>query len=72
MQAISQFDQYHPNVLGHRQEHLAIVFHLLFFFGLVFNPAQLGDAIDQNRNFFAKLFFQLFQGDRRVFDDIMQ
>ena len=69
---VGQFDQNHPDVFRHRQKHLAIVFHLLFFFGLILNPAQFGHAVDQSRNLPAKIFFNLLQRHGRVFDDIMQ
>ena len=46
VKSVGQFDQNYPDVFRHRQKHLAIVFHLLFFFGLVLNPAQFGHTVD--------------------------
>ena len=72
MKPVGQFDQNHPDIFRHRQKHLAIVFHLLFFFGLVLNPAQFGHAVDQSRNLAAKILFDLLQRHGGVFNDIMQ
>ena len=72
VEPVRQFDQNHADVLCHRQEHLAVVFHLLFFFGLILDPAQFGDAVNQAGNLPAEFLFNLLQGHRGIFDYIMQ
>ena len=47
VQPVADFDQNHPDVLRHRQEHLAQVLHLLLFLGGILHPGQLGDPLHQ-------------------------
>ncbi len=72
MQAISQFYQYHPNILGHGDKHLAQVFCLSIFFGLEINARKLGDPIYQQSNLFTELPDHILISDNGVFHHIMQ
>ena len=46
MQTVGQFNQDHPDVLGHREKHLAKILRLLFLASAFLKPVQLGDAVD--------------------------
>ena len=59
MQPVRQLDHNDPDILGHGQEHLAVVLQLHFFLGLVLDAAQLGDPVNEHGNFFAKHFLHL-------------
>ncbi len=72
VQAVGEFYQHHADVLGHGQEHLAVIFQLLFFLGFVFDAAQFGDAVDQHGHFLAELLFQFLGGYRRVLHHVVK
>ena len=72
VQPVRQLDQHHPDVLGHGQEHLPVVFHLLFFPGNVFDFPQFGDPVHQHGHFPAENVFHLVQGHFGVFHHIME
>ena len=72
VQPVRQFDQDHPDVLGHGQEHFPVVLHLLFFPGDVFDLSQFGDPVHQHGHFPAEDVLQLVQGHIRIFHHIMQ
>ena len=50
VQPVADFDEDHPDVLGHGHEHLAQVLHLLLFLGDILHPRQLGDPLHQLRH----------------------
>ena len=72
VQAIGQFDEHHTDVIDHGQHHLAQVFGLLFFSRRKVDFADLGDAFDNVRDLLAKFFADIDDGDRGVFDGIVQ
>ena len=47
VQPVADFDENHPDVLGHGHEHLAQVLHLLLFLGGVLHPGQFGHPVHQ-------------------------
>ena len=47
VEPVADLDENHPDVLGHCHEHFAQVLHLLFLFGGILHPGQLGDALHQ-------------------------
>ena len=70
--AVSQFDQYHPDVLHHRHHHFAKVFSLGFLFVRKRQFVQLTDPFDQFGDRIAKGLGQVFFAVMRVFNDIVQ
>jgi hypothetical protein len=47
VETVGNFDQHHPDVLGHGHEHLAQGFHLGLLFGGEVGSGQLGDTFHQ-------------------------
>ena len=47
VRAVGDLDEDDADVLGHRHEHLAQIFHLLLFLARVVDTRELGDALDQ-------------------------
>ena len=72
VQAVGQFDQHNTRVIGHRDEHFAVVFGLGFFFGSDLELRQFGDAVYQGCHIGPKQAFDLLIANAGVFDDIMQ
>ena len=72
VQAVGQLDDDHPNVLGHRQEHLAQVLDLRVFLGLIGDAGQFGDAVDQRGDLVAEILGDLLVGEEGVLDDVVQ
>jgi hypothetical protein len=72
VEAVGQLDQDHPDVRGHRHDHLAVVLGL----GLVARGerdlGQLGDAVDEARDLLAEAVTHLAERGRRVLDGVMQ
>ena len=70
VQAVGEFDDEHPDVLGHRHDHLA---DGLGLGGLpVGHLVELGDAVDQQRDLVAEVGPQLGQRVVGVFDRVVQ
>ena len=72
MQAVGELDDDHADVLGHRQEHLAQVLDLGVFLGLVRNAREFRHAFDQLATSSPNCAGDLFAGDRRILDDVVQ
>ena len=72
VQPVGQLDDDDADIVHHRQQHLAIAFRLAVFGGKEIDLAQLGDAIDAARHFFAEVLLNVGGGDGGVFDDIVQ
>jgi len=72
VQAVGQFDQHHPQILGHGEQHFAEVFRLGDFLALEFQLVDFGHAIDQFGDGFSKFLNDFQLGDATVFHDIMQ
>ena len=70
--AVGEFDEDHAQVAHHRQHHLAEGFRLRLGARLELDLVELGYAVDDFRHGRAELAGQLFLGDRRVFDDVVQ
>ena len=71
VQAVCQFNQNDADILRHRNQHLAQIFDLLLFLGIV-QPAQSCDAIDQISDRFAELLLNLVIPKCGVLNAIMQ
>ena len=72
MQAVSQFNQNHADILRHGHKHLAVVFRQLLFVGLVLDLPELGHPIDDHAHIMTKFTLKIIQGRVRIFHDIMQ
>jgi hypothetical protein len=72
VQTVGQLDQQDADVLGDGQDELAQVLGLTRMFGLQLQLRQLGDALDQLGDLFAKQLADLFLGDRSVLDHVVQ
>ena len=72
VQAVGQLDQQDPHVLGDGQNELAQVLGLTRMLGLKLQPRQLGHALDQDGDLFAKHGGDVVAGGRGVLDHVMQ
>ncbi len=72
MQAVGQFDEQYPPVLGHGDEHLADGGRLLLLFGVELEPVELGDAVDDRGDLVAELLGHPLLGDAGVLDCVVQ
>ena len=70
--AIGQFDQNHPNVARHGQQHFAERFGLAFFAGVEFEFVEFGQTIDQIGHLDAKALDQIGFGDAAVFHRVVK
>ncbi|CAB4933757.1 unannotated protein [freshwater metagenome] len=72
VQAIGKLDHDHANVLGHREDHLAIVLSLGFFARGELDLRELGDTLHQYAHLGTKALLDLVGSRLGVFDDIVQ
>ena len=71
VQAVSQFNDHHTDILAHCQQKLTVRFGHLFFVGLVMNLRDLGVAIHDHGNRRAKKLANIIQSGSGIFNDIM-
>ena len=72
VQAVGKFHHDDADVIGHRQKHLSEILCLLLLLGRERNLADLGDAVDDVRNFGTEKRFDFFEGGQGVFNNIME
>ncbi len=72
MQAIREFNQHYPQVLGHSEEHLAQGLCLLFLLTSILEPRKLRYAVHQFGHAGPKLLCNLRQATLRIFRYVMQ
>ena len=72
VQTVGQLDQDDTDVVHHGQHHLAHVFGLRFFRRGEIDFADLGDAFDDVSDLLAEFGINLVDGDRSVFDRVVQ
>ena len=72
VQAVGELDQEHARVIGNGEQELAEILRLLGVLGDEVEPAELGQAVDQPPDLLAERLVDLFAGDRRVFDRVVQ
>ena len=72
VQAVGELDHDDADILRHGEEHLAVRLELRFFAGLVLDAAEFRDAVDKQRDLFAKhLGHLLFRVDG-ILDHVVQ
>ena len=62
----------HAGVVGDGEQELAEILRLLGVLGDEVEPAELGQAVDQPADLLAERLVDLFAGDRRVFNCVVQ
>ncbi len=71
VETVGELDQDDADVVNHGQEHLAEVLRLTFLARGEGNGADLGDTLDDMRDFGAKQLGDALGRGQRVFDDVM-
>ena len=72
VQPVADLDEHHADVLGHGEEHLAQIFHLLFLGRGIGRAGQLGDAFDEGGDGGAELGGDLLVGGRGVLQAVVE
>ncbi|MNE30745.1 hypothetical protein D3C80_1242770 [compost metagenome] len=72
MQPVRQLNHNYPDILGHGNEHFAVILILLLFLGAEADAFQLGQTIHQHSAGIAKILADLLQRNRCIFHHIMQ
>ena len=72
VQPVCQFDEDHPHVLAHGQEHPAQVLGVVVLLGLILDPAQFGHPGDQKGHLVPELGLDLLHGHPGVLDHVVQ
>ena len=72
VQSVGEFDEYDADVIDHGEHHLAQVFSLRFLARGEIDLADLGDAFDDVRDLLTKFFADVDDGDRGVFDGVVE
>ena len=72
MQPVGELDQDYPDVLRHRQEHLAEALGLELLARLELDLVELGDAVDHIGDGLAERALDLDLGDAGVLHDVME
>ena len=68
----ASFDQHHPHIVNHRQQHLANIFGLLFLARNITDMSYLGEAFNQMGHLFAKVIANGIGIGQRVLDHVMK
>ena len=72
VQTVSELDEQHPDVLGHRQYELAKILGLFRLIGLQLDARQLGHAVDEPADFRAEQPLDVVEGGDCVLDRVVQ
>lgn len=72
VQAVRELDHDDADVLGHREEHLAIALELRLFLRFILQAAEFRHAVDEHRDLVAEHLLHLVVRVDRVLDDIVQ
>ena len=72
MQPIGELDQDHADVLGHRDDQLAVVLGLGVLAALELDAGQLRDALDELRDLLAELGADVLDLDLGVLDGVVE
>jgi hypothetical protein len=72
VEAVAQFDDEDPDVLGHRHDHLADGCGLGLLGAVVLEAVELRHPVDQERDLLAELGDDVLETDLGVLDGVMQ
>jgi hypothetical protein len=72
VQPVRELDEDHPDVLGHRDDHLAVVLRLRLLAALELNPGQLRDAFDEPRDLLTELGTHVVDVGLGVLDHVVE
>ena len=72
VQAVGELDEQDPQVVGHRQQHLAQALGLLLLLGGDRDAVQLGDPVDQRGGDVAELRGDVVAGEDGVLDHVVE
>ena len=72
VQPVGELDQHDPDVVRHRDDHLAEILGLLFLAALERDLRDLGHAVNQLRDLGTECHLHLRQRRLRILDDVMQ
>ena len=72
VEAVGELDEDDPDVVDHRQQHLAEVLGLPLFARRKRNGADFGDPLDDVGDLGAEVLLNLLDRRQRVFDDVVQ
>ena len=72
VEPVGELDQDDPDVLGHRQQHLADVLGLLLLVAVGAELGQLGDAVDELGDLGAELLLDVGQAELGVLRDVVE
>ncbi len=72
VEPVGELDDQDPQVLGHRDEHLAHRGGLLLLLGVEANAFELRHAVDDRRDLLAELALHVVERDRRVLHRVME
>ena len=72
VQPVGQLDDQDPQVLGHRDEHLAHRGGLLRLLRVELDPLELGDAVDDRGDLGAELALDVGEGDLGVLHRVVE
>ena len=72
VEAVGELDEDDPDVLGHRDDHLAVVLGLCLLAARELDPRQLRDALDELRDLGAELGPELVELGVGVLQDVVQ
>jgi hypothetical protein len=72
VQAVGELHQDHPDVVDHRQQHLAVRLGLPLLGGRVRDLRDLGDTLDDVQHVRAEVVLQPFRGGERVLEHVVE
>jgi hypothetical protein len=72
VQTVGELDEHHPDVLGHRHQHLADVFRLRLLSRVDVDLAELGHPLDQLGDMLVELAADLVDGDVAVLHGVVK
>ena len=72
VQPVGELDQQHPDVAGHRHDHLPDVLGLLLFPGVELEPVELGETVDDPRDLGPEVLVDHVDGHVGVLDGVVQ
>jgi hypothetical protein len=72
VEPVGELDDQHPDVLGHRQDHLAQGLRLLLLLGLHLEAVELGDPVDEVDDLVAEALADVLEAGLGVLHDVVE